>query len=160
MMEKMVLMTDAKGLHDISRLISLKGEEVHCMELMGGSMIQESATLSIDHKAKTAYKNRITELKTDIDEALEMNDHVRAVHLQEEYDKVIDHLSKSMGLGGKQRKTNDQADKARSAVTWRIRSAIKKIGETHKSLADHLSISIKTGTFCSYRPTPKVDWVF
>ena len=156
---KMVLLEDAKGLHDILRLISLNGEEIHCMELMGGTMIQQGVAFSIDHKAKEEYKDRIAELLSDIDEAIEMNDHVRAGHLQEEYDKVVDYLSKSIGLGGKQRKTNDQSDKARSAVTWRIRSAIKKIVESHESLANHLSNSIKTGTFCSYRPKPKVEWI-
>ena len=156
---KRILLSDAKGLHDIHKLISLNGKEVHCMHLMGGGSISESTSYTMDDKAKAAYKDKIAELKEDIDEALEMNDHVRAGNLQDEYDQIVDHLSKSMGLGGKQRKTNDQSDKARSAVTWRIRSTIKKINESHNSFAEHLSSSVKTGTFCSYKPHSKIEWI-
>ena len=48
------------------------------------------------------------------------------VKLQDEYDKLIDHLSSVVGLGGKTRKSNSSVEKARSAITWRIRSSIKK----------------------------------
>lgn len=153
-----VVLPDAKGYHDLYKLISLNGQEIHCLELMGSAMKNTESNLVIDDKAKNEYKSRISELKQDMDEAIEMNDPVRAGHLQEEYDHLLDHLSKAIGLGGKQRKTNDYAEKARSAVTWRIRSAIKKVVESHESLGNHLSKSIKTGTFCSYSPELKIDW--
>ena len=66
--------------------------------------------------------------------------------------------SKSLGLKGRSRKLQAEVDKARSAVTWRIRSAIKKINDVHPTLADHLTNSIKTGTFCSYAPTQAIEW--
>jgi len=71
---------------------------------------------------------------------------------------LVDQLSKSLGLGGKQRKIPNHVDKARSAVTWRIRSAIKKIRDSHESLGKHFAKSLKTGTFCSYNPEKKIDW--
>ena len=154
-----VLLPDSKGLHDLAKLLSLNGEEIHCMQLMGAGLVEKEVNYTMDEKAKASYKDKLVDLQEDIDEAYQMNDHVRAGHLQEEYDKIVEHLSKSVGLGGRQRKTNDQTDKARSAVTWRIRSAIKKIKESHDSLADHLSNSIKTGTFCSYKPLSKTDWI-
>ncbi|TWH28374.1 hypothetical protein [Isoptericola variabilis] len=43
-------------------------------------------------------------------------------------------------------------DRARSAVTQRIRAAIRRIGEHHPELGEHLRTSVTTGTFCSYRP--------
>jgi hypothetical protein len=49
-------------------------------------------------------------------------------------------------------------EKARSAITWRIRNVIKKISSTHPKLATHLSKSINTGTFCSYKPEVNIDW--
>lgn len=149
---------DVKGYHDLLKLLSMQGQEFHCMELMGNAVIIEDSEVIIDDKAKKEYQQRVIELQQDIEEANEMNDHIRSGHLQEEYDHLVDHLSKSLGLGGKQRKVNDQVDKARSAVTWRIRSAIKKIKESHESLGNHLSKSIKTGTFCSYNPERKMDW--
>jgi hypothetical protein len=49
-------------------------------------------------------------------------------------------------------------DRARSAVTWRIRKAIKKIEAVNPSLGKHLSNSVKTGLFCSYHPELSMDW--
>lgn len=157
--EKVVL-PDAKGFHDLAKLILSAGNEIHCLELIGGATLSGKEELVMDDKAKSDYRNKLAQLKEDIDEAQDMNDSIRAGHLQIEYDKLVDFLSKSMGLGGKQRKVTNEADKARSAVTWRIRSAIKKIKETHNSLGDHLENSIKTGTFCSYVPQSNLHWIF
>jgi hypothetical protein len=147
-----------KGFRDIFRLLSLQGQEIHCMELMESQVPISDSEQMIDKKAKSEYRERIVQLQEDIEEAELMNDAVRSNHLQEEYDQLIDHLSKSLGLGGKLRNVPDQVDKARSAVTWRIRSAIKKIGEVHESLGTHLTASIKTGTFCKYCPERSIPW--
>ncbi len=153
-----VLMPEVKGYHDISKLISNPNQEIHCLELMGVPVSVGHSEVMIDEKAKKEYRSRLARLQGDIDEAQTMNDQVRAAHLQEEYDKLVDHLSTSLGLGGKSRMLSDQVDKTRSAVTWRIRSAIKKIAESHSSLGNHLSKSIKTGTFCNYSPEKPVIW--
>jgi hypothetical protein len=96
----------------------------------------------------------------EIDEAELMHDESRAAKLREEYEEIIEHLSKSLGIGGKSRKLNSSVEKSRSAVTWRIRSAIKKIEAVHPSLSKHLSNSIKTGIFCSYSPEKEIIWEF
>ena len=153
-----VRMPRMKGFRDISRLLSLQGQEIHCMELMESQVPISDSEQMIDKKAKSEYRERIVQLQEDMEEAELMNDAVRSNHLQEEYDQLIDHLSKSLGLGGKLRNVPDQVDKARSAVTWRIRSAIKKIGEVHESLGTHLTASIKTGTFCKYCPERTIPW--
>jgi hypothetical protein len=44
-------------------------------------------------------------------------------------------------------------------VTWRIRSAIKKISESHPELGRHFDASIRTGSFCAYDPEIRVIWV-
>ena len=49
-------------------------------------------------------------------------------------------------------------DRALSAVTWRIRSAILKIKAVHPALGSHLSHSIRIGTFCSYAPEKEQFW--
>ena len=148
----------AKGLHDIRALISAPETSIHCAELMGSRFEGEEGSLVIDEKAKRSYQEKIRSLQEDIREAEAMNDLDRASSLNEEYDNLVDHLSKSLGLAGKTRKTGSSVEKARSAVTWRIRSAIKKIGKQHPQLAKHLSHSIKTGTLCSYHPEQSVNW--
>jgi len=154
-----VILKDAKGLHDLHKLLSSPKEEFHCLDLMEAGIDESNTTQSIDQKARSQYVNRIKELQEDIQEAESMNQIEETSQLREEYDKILDHLSNSLGLSGKSRKVGSTVEKARSAVTWRIRNAIKKITETHPELGHHLSKSIKTGTQCSYNPEIKANWI-
>jgi hypothetical protein len=43
-------------------------------------------------------------------------------------------------------------------VTWRVRAAIRRIGELHPELGRHLANAVRTGTWCSYRPESPVAW--
>jgi hypothetical protein len=67
-------------------------------------------------------------------------------------------MRKAIGLGGRDRKMGDSSERARSAVTWRIRHAIKKLEVVHPALARHLRVSLKTGVFCSYEPEKETRW--
>jgi hypothetical protein len=46
----------------------------------------------------------------------------------------------------------------RKAVGNRVRQAIDRIGEVHPELARHLRASVRTGTWCGYRPEHPVRW--
>jgi TolB-like protein/Tfp pilus assembly protein PilF len=153
-----ITLKDAKGFHDIHKLLSQPLQEFHCLDLMGSAVDEGISTESIDAKSKREYMGRIKELQMEIDEAEEMNQFEKISSLREEYDTLLDHLSKSLGLSGKTRKVGSTVEKARSAVTWRIRNAIKKIDKVHPALGIHLSKSIKTGTNCSYRPEVTINW--
>ena len=67
-------------------------------------------------------------------------------------------LSSAYGLGGRPRRTGDDAERARQAVTWRIRDAMARIDAAHPELGSHLRRSVRTGTFCVYDPAEPVDW--
>jgi TolB-like protein len=149
--------SDAKGINDIARLLSAPGEQIHCSELMG-SMVKMRGEQVIDDKAKKNYKAKLLSLQEDMSLAEVHNDYQRSAVLQKEYDEVLDMLSSSLGLNGRTRKSDDPIEKIRSAVTWRIRNSIKKITSVHPSLGKHLSNSIKTGIFCSYRPEKNIPW--
>lgn len=151
-------MPNAKGINDISRLLSTPGQQIHCTELMG-SMVEMRGVVMIDEKAKKAYKAKLLSLQEDMSLAEVHNDHHRSATLQKEYDDILDMLSGSLGLNGRTRKSDDPVEKVRTAVTWRIRDSIKKIAAIHPSLGKHLSNSIKTGIFCSYRPEKSISWV-
>ena len=71
----------------------------------------------------------------------------------------LDYLTQSLNLKGGRKKFQDSGDKARSAVTWRIRNAIKTIQTSNPELGKHLSASIITGNLCSYSPEIIIDWV-
>ena len=155
---KVVMLKDAKGFHDLAILLQIPEKEFHCTELMGVQEKYNEGMEVIDAVAKTSYVERIKELQEEIAESERMNNISLTSKMQEEYEQLVQHLSKSLGIDGKPRETGSSIEKARSAVTWRIRSAIKKIENQHPALAKHLTISIKTGTFCTYQPENPVNW--
>ena len=71
---------------------------------------------------------------------------------------LIEHLSAALGHGGRTRRSADATERARSAVTHRIRSAIRQIAGCHPGLGAHLERAVSTGVYCSYRPEHAVMW--
>ena len=59
---------------------------------------------------------------------------------------------------GKSRFAGDPAERARKAVTMRIRAAISTIAAQDDTLARHLRNTIRTGRLCSYQPEEAVSW--
>ncbi|MDJ0925739.1 MAG: hypothetical protein QNJ77_14380 [Acidimicrobiia bacterium] len=149
---------DSKGLADLATLLSRPGVEVAALDLMDAGVVSGDAGPSSDAAARKQYESRIRSLQDDIDEAEAAGDSYRAERAREELDALVDHLTAAYGLGGKERASGQPAEKARSAVTWRIRSSIKKITAAHPALGDHLDRSVKTGRFCAYEPTERVIW--
>jgi TolB-like protein len=151
------LLPDMKGFSDLALLLASPRERIHCMELAGRLVEGDSGT-AMDAKARAACQRRIQDLQADLAEAERDNDFARTERLSAELDGVIEQLSAAVGLGGRGRRLGDPAEKARTAVTWRIRSAIRKIGEAHPALGRHLEASIRTGAFCAYQPENAVRW--
>ena len=152
-----VQLAEVKGFYDLKKLLKHPGQPIHCAELMG-TTINTSKQPVIDEKARQAYQEKIKNLQQQITQADQNNDLGVLSNLQEEYDKLLEHLSSSLGLSGKIRQAGNPIEKARSAVTWRIRNAISKIEKAHPKLGKHLSHAINTGTFCSYDPEKQVEW--
>ena len=156
---KTVFLPDKKGYYDLAQLLNSQNEKISAMELIGSRLLTEHKARVLDQKALDSYKQKLQSLQEDIAVFDERNDYENLRKSQEEYDELIQFISRSMNLKGQPKKFADNADKARSAVTWRIRHAIKTIKEVHPDLSDHLSSSISTGHFCSYRPSEPVHWV-
>jgi TolB-like protein len=153
-----VILMDVKGFQDLSRLLAAPETEIHCTELMGSALFDQGGTETFDRKARASYKNEILRLQEEIREAEETSNYPAVISLREAYEQLVDHLSSSMGVAGKARKVGSTVEKARAAVTWRIRSGIEKINRAHPALGKHLANSIKTGTFCSYKPETSIEW--
>lgn len=164
-----VRLKDAKGLHDIATLLARLGREVAALDLATergptttsraeGLGPQGHAGEVLDEHARDAYKARVASLEEEIAEAETFGDLARAERAREERDVIARELASAYGLGGRPRRTGDPAERARSAVTQRIREAIKRISDVHPSLGRHLRASIRTGTFCSYAPEVPVTW--
>jgi tetratricopeptide (TPR) repeat protein len=162
---------DLKGLHDIARLLAAPGEEIHCLELAAGASrtgtraapadglgVQGHAGELLDEQGKAEFKRRIADLREQIELAEAAGDMIRAERARDELDGVTAALASAFGLGGRARRAGDPAERARSAVTWRIRSAVSKVEAAHPELGTHLRASVRTGTFCSYRPERPLRW--
>ena len=153
-----VQVPELKGFFDLQKLLVEPRQLFHCAELMG-SRVDGNGEKLIDEKARKIYQEKILELQNEMHTAEQHSDYSQIERLQEEYDQLIDHLSKSLGLKGKSRESGGTVEKARSAITWRIRNAIARIEQYHPPLGAHLANAVKTGTLCSYQPEREVDWI-
>jgi non-specific serine/threonine protein kinase len=116
----------------------------------------------LDSRAKAEYKRRIDDLRKDTEEAERFNDFYRAARDRSEMDAIAEQLAAAVGLGGRDRRSSSEAERARSAVTKRIKEAINRIADVIPLLGCHLAARIKTGYFCSYNPRPDrpIAWKF
>jgi tetratricopeptide (TPR) repeat protein len=147
-----------KGLEDLAVLFSRPHQEVHCLELIGGSDLGNDAMSGLDERARREYRTRVRDLQEAIDEAHSAHDPLRAERAEAELDALVQQLSASFGLAGRPRPSGSAVERARSAVTWRIRAAVKKIAEVHPELGRHLRNAVRTGTWCAYRPETEITW--
>jgi tetratricopeptide (TPR) repeat protein len=153
----LIRLKDARGLHYLARLLARPGEEVHVLELVRGSLPAlpgGSAGPLLDARAKAAYRGRLEELRSELEEAERFNDAGRATALREEMERIGEELAAAVGLGGRDREAASDAERARLTVTKRIKEALAKIRAGDPVLGHLLTTSIKTGYFCLYAPPP------
>jgi predicted ATPase len=153
-----VRVRDMKGVRDLAILLARPGVEVQALELMGGSDVGGAAGPALDDAARKAYQSRIVDLQREIDDARSDNDGIRAERAELELDALVEQLSEAFGLGGRSRTTGSSSERARTAVTYRVRAAIRKLEHLHPDLGRHLVNSVRTGTWCAYRPETDVTW--
>ena len=112
----------------------------------------------LDAQARHSYELRIRELQAELVEAEDAHDQGGADKARLEMDWLVEQLLAATGHGGRPRRTGGSHERARSAVGWRIRAAIKSITEVHPALGHHLRDTVRTGAWCSYQPTSPVPW--
>lgn len=151
---------DLRGVSMLARLVESPGKEVHALDLASDPAASSGkdaidvgdAGEVLDPKARARYKQRIVELREDIDEAERFSDLARRERLQRELDALTQQIAAAVGLGGRERRAGSAAEKARVTVARRVREAIKKIGEHDADLGRHLDWTIRTGLFSAYEP--------
>ena len=163
---------DAKGLQYIALLIRHSDRELHATDLGAGFDVEVTTSADgaevarglgdagevLDAQARSEYRERLESLKSELDEAKQWGDSGRAASLTEEIEFLTEELSAAFGTGGRARKAGDVANRARKAVTSRIRDSIARIAKEHPSLGRHLENAIRTGIFCSYQPDRSPGW--
>ena len=157
-------MPDSKGLRDLASCSPVPGRAVRVLDLVeaagGPPAAAAGADLGpvLDDTARQAYRRRLGELDREIDEAESDADLGRLQRLRFERSLLADELAGALGLGGRARIAGDPTERARKAVTMRIRAAIATIAAHDEPLARHLRNAVKTGRVCSYDPESPVIW--
>lgn len=167
---------DTKGLRDLARLLAIPGREIHVLDLVAdgstaaGRMSPEAARQTglhldqasnepvIDETARAAYQRRLTQLEQELDTAEELADTGSAARVRSERDALVDHLAAAYGLGGQPRRAPDHVERARKAVSRRIRTMITRVDDALPQLGRHLRTALRTGMFCSYEPDRTLHW--
>ena len=95
-------------------------------------------------------------LEAEIEQARRWNDPERTAHAEGELDALTRELAGALGLGGRDRRAASDSERARASVSKAVRGAVRRLEEQHPELGRHLSLAVRTGTFCSYDPDPRV----
>ncbi len=144
-----------KGLADLAVLVTRPGQDVSALQLVGGLPgTGGGGDEMVDLTALRAYRARLDDLDTELDEAGSNGDTGRLEQLADERDQLLAEVRRVTGLGGRIRHSaNDPAERARKAVSGRIRDAIRRLDEVAPRVARHLDRSVRTGLQCSYAPS-------
>ncbi|WP_182885558.1 ATP-binding protein [Microbispora sp. H10885] len=163
--DRTVRLPDAKGLRDLHRLLSHPGADLPAVLLLapeGGRIVVAARRLGgdavLDEEAKARYRHRLTLLDEEIDRAVERGDDGRAAEFDRERAALLAELRAASGLGGRDRRLGDEAERARKAVTARIRDVLRKLDGLHPALAAHLRGAVSTGATCRYQPDHEIAW--
>ena len=148
-----------KGLGDIARLLATPGADIHALDLMDAADRSGAAGVLADRRALDAYRTRLADLETEVAEARDYHDDGRAARLVAEREALLDELGRLSGVHGRARQfANHPAERARKAITARVRDAIGKLESPLPELARHLHRTIVTGTYFRYRTEPGITW--
>jgi hypothetical protein len=153
-----VQMPHLKGFADLAALLANPGQEIHCLDLAGDGPRSADLGEVVDARAREEYRERAEELQAVIEDARRANDPARVERARDELGEIADALEAAYGLGGRVRRAGDPAERARTAVAWRIRSALGKLEPEHGVLTRHLRNAVRTGTWCVYEPETPVKW--
>ena len=161
----------SKGMSYLAELVRHPGAERHALDLVDGvegvsaegvdrRRLGDAGPL-LDGQARSAYRRRIEDLRSEVDEALEAGAVERAEALQEELDGLVAELARAFGLGGRERAASSTAEKARLNVTRALRTAVGRVQALAPEAGDVLDRGLRTGTYCAFAPKPDepVHWI-
>jgi hypothetical protein len=166
------------GLAYLAELLRAPGHELHALELVAatrsdpdavkgappGTVLVRAASYTggevLDREARAAYRRRLWDIQAELAETEDANDPGRAERLQAEREALETELVAAIGLGGRARRVNGAAERARLNVTRAIRAAIVHLDKSNPALGRHLMHRVRTGAFCLYLPDPRatVSW--
>jgi class 3 adenylate cyclase len=148
-----VSLPHTKGIADLATLTSSPGVDLDVVDLMDGpdAVPRSTGDDMLDEQAISAYRSRLGEIERGLDDSDATGDSARSDVLEREKSAILDELRTATGLGRRARRMGDDVERARKAVSARIRDAITKIDGVNPTLGNHLAETVTTGRVCRYR---------
>lgn len=155
---------DTKGMRYLADVVAHPGVERNALDLVDLVEGVAAADTGVDRRklgdagalldasSRTVYRRRVSELRDEVEDALDAEDDDRAARAQAELDILVAELARAFGMGGRERKASNVAEKARLNVTRALRTAISKVSEALPGPGAVLDRRVKTGLYCAYEP--------
>jgi hypothetical protein len=159
-----------KGLRYLAQLLDRPNDPIHVLDLIQDgtasrpcdarlaselSLRRSPLDMSdplIDARGRSAYRLRMAELELELAEAERDADLGRCQVLAREKDWLL------QALTARSHGSDLTVERARKAVYNRIHEVVRTLDRLHAPLARHLVVSVRTGTYCVYRPDVRVRW--
>jgi len=136
-----------RGPSRIQRPYLFAGANLHITDLNNAEPILDQQTIR-------TCRDRWQELQGELQEAEDNNDLGRIPALRAEIDVLYQYLAGARGFRTRGCRTISPGDNPRTRVKQAITRAIARIRLVHPTLADHLQLTIRTGSTCCYCPYP------
>jgi hypothetical protein len=146
---------DSRGAQLLARLIERPGEDIHVLALASDEAVsapESTAGDLLDDQARRAYKQRLAQLDELIAIAEQRGDTQAFARHDAERESLVRELARATGLGGRKRAAGSGTERARVNVQRRLKETIERIAEVEPRLGAYLETSVRTGTYCSFRP--------
>jgi hypothetical protein len=162
------IIDESRGLRYIALLIQHTAQSkgpLHATELVAlakgaGNVLVElpSKEIVIDAAAEKQITKRLEQIAFERNDASACNDYDRIAALDAEVEQIAAEFERLKGRGRKKASFNNDAEKARKAVSKAIADTVAKLlALPHmESLANHLTDTIRKGQWLSYNGN--IDW--
>jgi len=143
-----------RGLVHLHALLNHPDSDLPAVRLVGGAVVEQSALEVLDDESRRVLSARLSALDTE----LEYSDRPE---LRDERRAVASYLAGATTLGGRNRTTGSNAERARVAVRKAVVAALARIAEADPWLGRHLRDRVHTGFDCRYESDPDhpVRWI-
>ena len=171
-----VRVRDARGFRFLAQLLWQPYRPLHAVELVAASTshateradlpaVADACTVRLglgdagamlDARARSAFRQRLQELRDELSEAEARHDLGAMDRLRREADFLTTHLLEAT----RGRRAANHAERARLMVTKAVKSALDRLAAVHQRLAAHLQATVRRGSFCVYTPDPRtpITW--
>jgi hypothetical protein len=174
-------MKEMKGYRYLQHLLQNAGRAIPAVELSTlvehtGARPQETALVEqaleaglsitpagdagplLDDRARRDYRQRVSTLQAQLEEAREFGDAERAAQIEAEMEFITNELEQATNRRGQDVRAASTRKHAQQSVSSAIHRAIDTLVKHCKELGYHLRRSIKTGHQPEYRPDPPIRW--